>query len=522
MHGLGNESYDDVRDHRGTFPRARRYEPVVPVMSRSMRSLRRLLPLWSLSALALLCACSNGRGSVEEGAAPPPATNDPPPTGGVQNSYSIGGTVAGLSGGRLVLKNNGADDLSISANGGFSFATLLASGAAYNVTVAAQPAAAGVSCAVANGSGNVAAANVTNVTVTCTTAGAEAFSIGGAVSGLTASGLTLRLNDVEDLAIQSNGVFTFTTQLARGAAYRVAVRRQPASQTCTVQNESGVIGGSDVASVRVTCAASGGAFSVGGAVAGLLGGSLVLQNNRTDDLTVTADGPFTFRRKLATGASYDVRVAQQPSTPPQNCSVARGSGTVGAAAVVNVSVTCTMSEFTIGGVVRNLSGSGLVLRNNGVEDLAISSAGRFTFPTPLPTGVRYDVTIAAQPRDPMQTCSVQNGSGVVRSGNVENIVVECATQGYRIRGRVSDLEGEGLVLQNNGGDDLPIASNGRFTFPTTLPTGSPYNVTIARQPEQPRQNCRVRDGVGTVRDRDVNDIRVRCDDDDDDDDEDDD
>jgi trimeric autotransporter adhesin len=484
-----------------------------------MRVLRRPLLLVSLSALALLCACSNGRGSVEDGAAPPPTTNDPPPTGGVQNSYSIGGTVAGLTGGGLVLKNNGGDNLPINANGGFSFATLLASGAAYNVTVASQP-AAGVSCAVANGSGNVAAANVTNVTVTCTTVSAEAFSIGGAVSGLTGSGLSLRLNEVEDLVIQSNGAFTFSTQLARGASYRVTIRTQPASQTCTVQNDRGVVGGSDVASVRVACAASGGAFTVGGAVAGLLGGSVVLQNNRTDDLTVSADGPFTFRRKLATGASYEVRVAQQPQTPPQNCTVARGSGTVGAVNVVNVSVTCTMSEFTIGGVVRNLSGSGLILRNNGVEDLAISSAGRFTFPTPLPTGVRYDVTIAAQPRDPMQTCSVQNGSGVVREDNVESIVVECATQGFRIRGRVSDLEGEGLVLQNNGGDDLPIASNGRFTFATTLPAGSPYNVTVARQPERPRQACRVRDGVGTVRDSDVNDIRVRCDDDDDDDDDD--
>jgi hypothetical protein len=427
----------------------------------------------------------------------------------------VGGTVAGLSGGELVLKNNGGDDLAIAANGGFAFARLLTPGAAYNVTVASQPSTPGVTCAIANGSGSVASANVTNVTVMCTTVAAEAFSIGGAVSGLTGSGLTLRLNEIEDLAIRSNGAFTFATRLARDAPYRVAIVSQPAAQTCTIQNERGVVGGSDIASVRVACAGGGDAFSVGGVVSGLLGDGLTLENNRSDDLRVNADGPFTFPRKLATGAGYDVRVSRQPQSPAQNCTVARGSGAIGAANVTNVAVTCTMSEFTIGGVVRNLSGSGLVLRNNGGDDRTIDSAGRFTFATPLPSGVRYEVSIAAQPRDPMQTCSIQNATGVVGAGNVENIIVDCATSGFRIRGRVSDLEGSGLILQNNGGDDLPIASNGRFTFPTTLPAGSPYNVTVARQPTNPDQNCRVRDGAGTVRSRDVNDVRIRCDDDDD-------
>ncbi|MGB5264992.1 MAG: hypothetical protein WBN30_00275, partial [Polyangiales bacterium] len=36
--------------------------------------------------------------------------------------YSIGGTVSGLDG-TVVLLNNGADDLSVSANGAFTFAT---------------------------------------------------------------------------------------------------------------------------------------------------------------------------------------------------------------------------------------------------------------------------------------------------------------------------------------------------------------------------------------------------------------
>src|SRR6202007_2650067 len=49
--------------------------------------------------------------------------------------YSVGGTVSGLSGGVLVLQNNGGDDLAVVADGPFEFATLLAADTSYVVTV---------------------------------------------------------------------------------------------------------------------------------------------------------------------------------------------------------------------------------------------------------------------------------------------------------------------------------------------------------------------------------------------------
>jgi hypothetical protein len=85
---------------------------------------------------------------------------------GTAPTYSIGGTVSGLSG-TVVLQNNAGPNLSVSANGAFTFGALLASGATYNVTVTSNP--PGQTCTVGNGSGIVASANVTNVSVTCTT-----------------------------------------------------------------------------------------------------------------------------------------------------------------------------------------------------------------------------------------------------------------------------------------------------------------------------------------------------------------
>ena len=50
-------------------------------------------------------------------------------------SYTIGGTVSGMVGSGMVLQNNGGDDLSISANGSFSFKTALTAETAYDITV---------------------------------------------------------------------------------------------------------------------------------------------------------------------------------------------------------------------------------------------------------------------------------------------------------------------------------------------------------------------------------------------------
>ena len=87
-------------------------------------------------------------------------------TSTVATTYTIGGTISGLTSGSLVLKNNGGDALTISANSAtFTFATALANSATYAVTVDTQP--SGLTCSVSNGTGTVASANVTNVAISC-------------------------------------------------------------------------------------------------------------------------------------------------------------------------------------------------------------------------------------------------------------------------------------------------------------------------------------------------------------------
>ncbi len=325
-------------------------------------------------------------------------------------SYTVGGTVTGLSG-TLVLSNNGGNALTIAANGPFSFSTKLTKGQTYSVTVPTQP--AGQICTVTNGSGTVNSANVTNVLVACTNL---PYTVGGSVSGLNGT-VVLQKNGGDDLTISVNGAFTFSTVQTHQTAYSVTVSSQPAGQICTVTNASGTINAAHVTNVQVACI---NVYAVGGTVSGLIG-AVILQNNGGDNLSVTSNGPFTFSNIVQDGTAYSVTVSSQPVG--QTCAITNGSGTISGADVTNVQVACTNIPYTVGGSVSGLLTGTVVLRNNGGDDLTLTSIGPFTFSTTLIHGGAYSVTVSSQPS--YETCTVTNGSGTINAADVTNVQVAC-------------------------------------------------------------------------------------------------
>ncbi len=243
----------------------------------------------------------------------------------------------------------------------------------------------------------------------------------------------------------------------------------------------------------------GGAHHVGGNTSGL-GGSLVLENNGKDVLTVTKDGAFTFATPLASGSTYEVTAVKQPNG--QTCTIANGTGTVGATDVTNVAVSCAEDVFSVGGTVSGLSGT-LVLSNNGADDLTLSANGAFTFAKRVPVGGEYEVTVRTQPAG--QICAVANGSGVA-SANVTGVSITCAPA-YAVGGTVSGLTGT-LVLHNNGGDPVTVNADGPFTFASPLLSNTAYAVTVGTQPQN--QLCTVENGSGTMGSVAVTDVTVTC------------
>jgi len=412
------------------------------------------------------------------------------------NTYTIGGTVQGLAGTGLVLQDNGGNNLPVSANGGFTFTTAIASGAGYTVTVLTQPSNLTQTCKVTNGSGTVTNANITSVQVGCTT---NTYTIGGMVSGLAGTGLVLQDNGGNNLPVSANGGFTFTTAIASGAGYNVTVLTQPSGpvQTCMVTSGGGTVTNANISSVQIACMTN--AYSIGGMVSGLAGTGLVLQDNGGKNLPVSANGGFTFTTAIASGAGYSVTVLTQPSNLWQTCMVTSGSGTVTNANITGVQVACTTNIYTIGGMVSGLAGTGLVLQDNGGNNLPVAANGGFTFTTAIASGGSYNVTVFSQPSSPEQNCLVTSGGGTATNANITGVQVACTTiPTFTIGGTVSAYVGTGLVLQDNGGDSLPVNADGSFTFPTGLLSGTNYTVTVSVEPSSPVQSCGVTNGTGTA------------------------
>ena len=429
-------------------------------------------------------------------------------SGGDVTTYQVGGTVSGLSG-TVVLQDNGGDDLSVSASGGFTFATALSAGSAYNVTVKANP--AGQTCSVANGSGTVGSSGVTNIAVTCAANSSSVVSdnfdradggLGGnwtTVAGTSAPRIvsnTLRAGTAGALNSAYWSASTFGadqfaqaslpdssgTQYGPGIAVRLSGTQgyflwygnSPGTVSLWRMDGSSSSSWTQLAqSAPLTMSPSSDVWmiqAVGSTISGYQNGNLVVQ---ATDTHITSGSPGVW--------------LYYSSNQIDNWS----GGNV--------------TTYRVGGTVSGLSGT-VVLQDNGGDDLSVSASGGFTFATALSAGSAYNVTVKTSPAG--QTCSVANGSGTVGSSGVTNIAVTCAAAAtYRVGGTVSGLSGT-VVLQDNGGDDLSVSASGGFTFATALSAGSAYNVTVKTSPAG--QTCSVANGSGTVGSSDVTNIAVTC------------
>jgi 6-phosphogluconolactonase len=170
------------------------------------------------------------------------------------------------------------------------------------------------------------------------------------------------------------------------------------------------------------------------------------------------------------------------------------------------------ATYTIGGSVSGLTGSGLVLQNNGGDNLTVAAkATSFTFATALAGGAAYSVKVLTQPTNPAQTCTVSSGSGTVAAANVTSVAIACTNNTFSVGGSISGLTSGGLVLQDNGGDNLTVSANATtFTFKTGLLPGAAYSVSVLTQPAGPAQKCQVSGGAGSVVGSNVTNVSIAC------------
>jgi hypothetical protein len=83
--------------------------------------------------------------------------------------------------------------------------------------------------------------------------------------------------------------------------------------------------------------------------------------------------------------------------------------------------------FTVGGTLTGLpAGDTVTLQDNGSDNLTLSTNGTFTFPTALPNGHAYSVTVSGTSGGTEIDWPVTaNCSGIISGTNVTNVAVQC-------------------------------------------------------------------------------------------------
>jgi uncharacterized repeat protein (TIGR03803 family) len=206
-------------------------------------------------------------------------------------SYTVGGTISGLASSGMVLVN-GSDTLAVKPGASsFTMPTAVAYTSAYAVTVQTQP--SGLTCSVSKGAGTMGSAVVANIAVTCS---ANSYTVGGTISGLTASGLVLLDNGGDATTLSANATqFTMNTGVAYGSAYAISVQTPPTGLVCSVSNGTSTMGAADVTNVSIACGSN---FSLLYSFAGGSGDSA----DPYHTLILDSDGDF-YGTTLAGGAS---------------------------------------------------------------------------------------------------------------------------------------------------------------------------------------------------------------------------
>ena len=93
---------------------------------------------------------------------------------------------------------------------------------------------------------------------------------------------------------------------------------------------------------------------------------------------------------------------------------------------VSMNITVNVPQpRTIGGTVTGLTGTGLVLQNNGADDLSITANGDFVFSATVDDGNNYAVTVQTNPTGPVQVCTASKASGTVNAADVTDVAISC-------------------------------------------------------------------------------------------------
>jgi len=415
--------------------------------------------------------------------------------------YNVLVNVSGLTGTGLTLQLNGGNDLLISRNGISQFSITLAQGSSYSVTIKNNSSLD--SCSINSSSGGtIGSANV-SLTVNCVISVARPS-----------------FNPPEG-TYKSDQLVTLSTTTAGATIYYTLDGTDPTTSSTQYSTPISIAGHTTTKTIKAIAVKTGMVNSGVGSATYTITYDLVAQPTFSPSAgTYNSDQSVTLSTTTAGATIYYTLDGTDPTTSSTQYSTAisiaghANTKTIKAIAIkagmVNSSVVSANYTITYDSVAQPTfsPGAGEYVANQLVTINTSTSGATIYYTTdgsdPTTSSDTYTAPISiGSTNKTIKAIAVK--AGMLNSAIASGAYIVAVTE-YSIGGTISGLTASGLVLQNNAGDDLTIASGAvTFTFPTKV--GGSYAVTVKTQPTG--LICILSSGSGTAS-ADVTNVSVSC------------
>ena len=151
-------------------------------------------------------------------------------------------------------------------------------------------------------------------------------------------------------------------------------------------------------------------------------------------------------------------------------------------------------DLYLTGAVYNVTKDGLVLQNNGGDDLAVTTPyTSFQFSNRISTDDQFNITVKSVPSNvaSVNDCVVSNGRARANYYTIGQVSVTCKVRQRALTVNVVNLTGSGLVIIN-GNDSHNVPANTTTVQMAPVNEDGPYVVKVLTQPAG--QTCTVSGG----------------------------
>ncbi|MEJ7806887.1 MAG: hypothetical protein WKG03_13325 [Telluria sp.] len=173
------------------------------------------------------------------------------------------------------------------------------------------------------------------------------LQLGMKLFGVTKTGLQISNKGGAPIAVPPGLDYVFPELVPVDSDYDITIVARPANtDSCVVVGGKGNTGAVSPRTIAISCVVT--TYALGGTVSGLTGGDLIV-NNGSHSVKI-AQGATTFSMtaptadspkfgQVAEGTPYGLTILQQPARG--TCTIANPAGTMPAAAVNNIVISCT-------------------------------------------------------------------------------------------------------------------------------------------------------------------------------------